>query len=176
MGRKPIQPYKQIFSVTGVKEIIYPTPDSSELRIFSTTIPTEYRLYTLMHDPVYRTGIAWQNTTYNQLPHIGFYLGKDIRETVLAGKLDPENIDYPVSLGSIRHSLNLEWNGPVPAILTNKLDQVQHHLDSNRATQAAKQLEDFIKHLNKNKQVEDSLKSNLISDARKLIGYLKDEA
>lgn len=157
------------------EEVIYPTPDSSELRIFSTTIPTEYRLYTLMHDPVYRSGIAWQNTTYNQPPHIGFYLGEDIRESVLAGKLDPENITYPVSLGSIRHSLNLEWNGPVPAILTNKLDLVQHHLDGNRAKQAAKHLEDFKKHLNKNKQVEDLLKNNLISDVNKLLEYLKEK-
>jgi rhamnogalacturonan endolyase len=158
------------------EEIILPTTDSSELRIFSTTIPTEYRLYTLMHDPVYRTGIAWQNTTYNQPPHIGFYLGEDTRETVLAGKLDSENIDYPVSLGSIRHSLNLEWNGPVPAVLTNKLDQVQHQLDNNRADQAAKHLEDFIKHLNKNKQVDDSLKNNLISDSHKLLEYLKEKS
>ena len=155
------------------EEIIYPTPESSELRIYSTTIPTDYRLYTLMHDPVYRTGIAWQNTTYNQPPHIGFYLGEDIRESVLSGKLDPENIDYPVSVGSIRHSLNLEWNGPVPAVLTNKLNQVQHQLDRNRTDQAAKHLEDFIKHVNKNKQAEESLKDNLISDARILIDYLR---
>ncbi|WP_420855836.1 hypothetical protein [Thermoactinospora rubra] len=33
------------------------------------------RLRTLMHDPVYRLGVAWQNVGYNQLPHPGFYLG-----------------------------------------------------------------------------------------------------
>jgi rhamnogalacturonan endolyase len=28
----------------------------------------------LMHDPVYRLGVAWQNVVYNQPPHLGFYL------------------------------------------------------------------------------------------------------
>lgn len=47
----------------------------SELRIFTTTIPTDNRIYTLMHDPQYRLSIAWQNVAYNQPPHTGFYLG-----------------------------------------------------------------------------------------------------
>jgi hypothetical protein len=34
-----------------------------------------HRIYTLLHDPVYRTAIAWQNVAYNQPPHTGFYLG-----------------------------------------------------------------------------------------------------
>ena len=33
------------------------------------------RIYTLMHDPQYRLGIAWQNVAYNQPPHPGFFLG-----------------------------------------------------------------------------------------------------
>jgi rhamnogalacturonan endolyase len=27
-----------------------------------------------MHDHTYRMGIAWQNTAYNQPPHLGYYL------------------------------------------------------------------------------------------------------
>ena len=57
------------------EEVIYRTADNKELRIFSTTIPTNYRFATFMHDPIYRLGIAWQNTGYNQPPHLGFYLG-----------------------------------------------------------------------------------------------------
>jgi rhamnogalacturonan endolyase len=57
------------------EEIIARTRDGKELRIFTTTIPTEHRLYTLMHDPVYRLGVAWQNVSYNQPAHTGFYLG-----------------------------------------------------------------------------------------------------
>ena len=60
------------------EELILRTRDNKELRIFTTTIPTEYRMYTLMHDPVYRNGIAWQNVGYNQPPHLGFWLGAGV--------------------------------------------------------------------------------------------------
>lgn len=56
------------------EEVVYRTTNSSHLRIFTTTIESEYKLYTLMHDPVYRLGVAWQNVAYNQPPHLGFYL------------------------------------------------------------------------------------------------------
>ncbi len=58
------------------EELIARTRDGRELRIFTTTIPTQRRLYTLMHDPVYRLAIAWQNVAYNQPAHTGFYLGE----------------------------------------------------------------------------------------------------
>ncbi|MDF2441399.1 MAG: rhamnogalacturonan endolyase, partial [Abditibacteriota bacterium] len=58
------------------EEVIWRSVDNKELRIFSTTIPTEHRFVTLMHDPVYRLGIAWQNVAYNQPPHLGFYFGE----------------------------------------------------------------------------------------------------
>ncbi len=57
------------------EEVIWRTADNKELRIFSTTIPTNYRFPTFMHDPIYRLGIAWQNVAYNQPPHTSFYLG-----------------------------------------------------------------------------------------------------
>ena len=60
------------------EELILRTSDNKELRIFTTTIPTEYRMYTLMRDPVYRNGIAWQNVGYNQPPHLGFWLGAGV--------------------------------------------------------------------------------------------------
>lgn len=58
------------------EEVAFKTTDNKELRIFTTTIPTTYRFYTLMHDPQYRLSIAWQNVGYNQPPHTGFYLGE----------------------------------------------------------------------------------------------------
>jgi lysophospholipase L1-like esterase len=57
------------------EEVIWRSEDSSELRIYSTTDPTEHRIPTLMHDPVYRLSVAWQNVAYNQPPHPGFFLG-----------------------------------------------------------------------------------------------------
>jgi rhamnogalacturonan endolyase len=58
------------------EEVIFRTTDNKSLRIYTTTIPTNHRFYTLMHDPQYRLSIAWQNVAYNQPPHVGFYLGE----------------------------------------------------------------------------------------------------
>lgn len=62
------------------EEVIYRTADSKELRIFSTTIPTDKKFYTLMQDPQYRLSIAWQNVAYNQPPHTGFHMGEGMKQ------------------------------------------------------------------------------------------------
>jgi len=62
------------------EEVIFRTEDSKQLLIFSTAIPTDHKLYTLMHDPQYRVAIAWQNSGYNQPPHPSFYLGADMAQ------------------------------------------------------------------------------------------------
>jgi rhamnogalacturonan endolyase len=61
------------------EEVIWRTPDNTELRIYVTTIPTEFRLPTLMHDRQYRLAIAWQNVGYNQPPHPSFDLSERAR-------------------------------------------------------------------------------------------------
>jgi rhamnogalacturonan endolyase len=61
------------------EEVIFRSSDNKELRIYTTTIPTEHRIPTLMHDPQYRLSIASQNVGYNQPPHTGFYLGSDMK-------------------------------------------------------------------------------------------------
>ena len=58
------------------EEIAWPSADSTELRIFTTTDATEVRLRTLMHDSDYRLGVARQNVAYNQPPHPSFFLGE----------------------------------------------------------------------------------------------------
>ncbi|PFO08016.1 S-layer protein [Bacillus sp. AFS076308] len=145
------------------EEVLLPTTDDTELRVFSTTIPTNYRLYTLMQDPLYKNGIGMQNSAYNQPPHIGFYLGEDIKDTVSAGKMKAPGVDYTPSLQALKHTVDLELNTPV---LKNKLDQAQHQLDIGRSDQAAKFMEDFIKQLG---NVDDALKTKLTADAQDLI-------
>ena len=54
--------------------ILWSANDNATLNIFTTNIPTTYRVPTLMHDHTYRMGICWQNTAYNQPPHLGYYL------------------------------------------------------------------------------------------------------
>jgi rhamnogalacturonan endolyase len=60
------------------EELICRTKDSKELRIFTTTIPTDKKFYTLMQDPQYRLSIVWQNVAYNQPPHTSFFMGQDM--------------------------------------------------------------------------------------------------
>lgn len=71
------------------EEVIVRTQDSSALRIYSTTDVTNHRIHTLMQDPIYRLGIAWQNTGYNQPPHTSFYLGNGMTAP------DQPNIQVP---------------------------------------------------------------------------------
>ena len=54
--------------------VVWDHNSPTELYIYSTNFPTEYRVPTLMHDHVYRMGVAWQQTAYNQPPHLGYYL------------------------------------------------------------------------------------------------------
>jgi len=57
------------------EEVIYRTSGNDALRIYTTTTPTTNRLYTLMHDPVYRMSVATENVAYNQPPEPGIYIG-----------------------------------------------------------------------------------------------------
>jgi len=57
------------------EEVIWPTTDNTALRIYSTTDPTSISHVSLMQDRMYREGVAWQNTAYNQPPHPSFAMG-----------------------------------------------------------------------------------------------------
>jgi hypothetical protein len=70
------------------EEVIWRTSDNTALRIYTTTIPTEHRIPTLMHDAQYRTAVAWQNSAYNQPPYPSFYLGSDM-DVVSALNINP---------------------------------------------------------------------------------------
>ncbi|MHB9757819.1 rhamnogalacturonan lyase [Streptomyces sp. BYX5S] len=57
------------------EEVVWPTTNNTALRIYSTPVETSTRITTLLHDTMYRTGLAWQNTAYNQPPHPSFFIG-----------------------------------------------------------------------------------------------------
>ena len=59
------------------EEVLVRTTDNTELRLYVTTIPTDYRVNCLMEDIPYRISVATENVGYNQPPHTGFYLGPD---------------------------------------------------------------------------------------------------
>ena len=59
------------------EEVLTRNRESTELRLYTTTIPTSYRIACLMEDIPYRLSVATQNVAYNQPPETGFYLGPD---------------------------------------------------------------------------------------------------
>ncbi|UKK74802.1 rhamnogalacturonan lyase [Segatella bryantii] len=57
------------------EEIVeYSGDDNTTLTIFTSTEATNYRVPCLMHDHTYRMAVAWQQSAYNQPPHLGYYL------------------------------------------------------------------------------------------------------
>lgn len=58
-------------------EVIFRTADNKEMRIYSTDIPTDYKMPSLVHDITYREAVAWQNNHYNQPANTSFYFGAE---------------------------------------------------------------------------------------------------
>ncbi|MBD3591319.1 rhamnogalacturonan lyase [Bacteroides sp. GM023] len=67
------------------EEVLLRTADNTALRLYVSTIPTDYRFHTFLEDPVYRISIATQNVAYNQPTQPGFYFGPELRGTVFRG-------------------------------------------------------------------------------------------
>lgn len=61
-----------IFGDWREEVILHDSETESDLIIFTTTIPSEYKLPCLMTDRQYRVAIAWQNVAYNQPPHLSY--------------------------------------------------------------------------------------------------------
>ena len=59
------------------EEVLIRNRESTELRLYVTTIPTQYRIDCLMEDIPYRLSVATQNVAYNQPPEPGYYIGPD---------------------------------------------------------------------------------------------------
>lgn len=59
------------------EEVLIRNRESTELRLYVSTIPTPHRINCLMQDIPYRLSVATENIGYNQPPEPGFYLGPD---------------------------------------------------------------------------------------------------
>ncbi|MDE6205995.1 MAG: hypothetical protein K2F66_07750, partial [Duncaniella sp.] len=78
--------------------ILHDHSTQSDLLIFTTTIPTGYKLSCLMEDHQYRMAIAWQNTAYNQPPHLS-YSPEDSYETRPVIVVRSGSLSQPVKSG-----------------------------------------------------------------------------
>lgn len=59
------------------EEVIFDSSDHNSIKIYTTTIPTEYKMTTFLHDTQYRTAVARQHSAYATPPHTSFYVGED---------------------------------------------------------------------------------------------------
>lgn len=90
---RPIQVFQGCASNNGTKatpclagdlvgdwreEVLVRTQDNRALRLYVSTIPTEFRFHTFLEDRVYRISLAMQNVGYNQPTQPGFYFGPDL--------------------------------------------------------------------------------------------------
>ncbi|WP_324616516.1 rhamnogalacturonan lyase family protein [Paenibacillus bouchesdurhonensis] len=146
------------------EEVIWRSADSTELRVYTTVNPTEHKLRTLMHDPIYRLGVAWQNVAYNQPPHPGFFLGEGMEQpkapliSYVGAPSEPEepvqatgvpgkpvlsdNNGYDTGLldGDFTITMNMWWgnNGSEYKLYENgKLIDTQKLIDDSPSTQIA---------------------------------------
>ena len=62
------------------EELLVAGPDRQSLRLYTTTIPTQHRITSLLQDHQYRLSMAWQNVVYNKPPHPGFFLGEGMKK------------------------------------------------------------------------------------------------
>lgn len=72
------------------EEALWASEDKTELRLFTTTIPTERRIVTLLQDRQYRLALVWQNVAYNQPPHPSFAITKEMGVAGSAEKSAPQ--------------------------------------------------------------------------------------
>ena len=67
--------------------------DDNNLYIYSSDMPTNYKVPCLLTDHTYRMAIAWQMSSYNQPPHLGYYL-PDAPTTIDVSAADNETLFY----------------------------------------------------------------------------------
>lgn len=87
------------------EEVMMRTADN-KIRIYTTTIPTEWRNYALWHDTQYRNAMVWQMCGYNQPPHVSYFLGELEGITAAPPALTNTNRTEIENGGSIGTSLN----------------------------------------------------------------------
>ena len=87
------------------EEVIMRTANN-RIRIYSTTMPTEWRIPTLWHDHQYRNAMVWQMCGYNQPPRPSYFLGELEGITIAPPPLMMNGRDEVKNGGTIGSSLN----------------------------------------------------------------------
>ena len=90
--------------------------NDSELVIMTTNQESDFRVPTLMHDHVYRMGVAWQNSAYNQPPHLGYYLPDSFGTRYVF--MSDGTFEQTVNIGDSISEIKCRWkNSGAPTLL-----------------------------------------------------------
>jgi len=96
------------------EEIVLRASSGNRLAIVTTLAPTGYGIRTLMHDPMYRLGVANKNSGYDQVGFASFYLGDEaplpsMRTDIAVPTMAP-NAKSELSVRSVSSTkVALEW-------------------------------------------------------------------
>jgi hypothetical protein len=161
------------------EELLVRKADSSAIRIYLSTEITDRKLYTLMHDVQYRTGIAWQNTTYNQAAYPSFYFAFDTDWS----KVPVPEFWTPRSLSQLEDLMTQykesgELSGSLLIQLANTLNQAEQQLKKGSNQQAVNFLEKFIGQLNSGSEqayLSAEAKQKLTEKVQSLVEQLKED-
>ena len=108
------------------EELLLRLADNSAIRIYTSTEEAPHKLFTLMHDPQYRCGIAWQNNCYNQPVYPSFYYASDMDFTRVLPAMQKRPTVFLAGDGPARR-----WAAELPALAAGgALARVGHCADS----------------------------------------------
>ena len=122
-----------IFGDWREEVILHDGKTESDLIIFTTTIPTEYKVPCLMTDRQYREAIAWQNVAYNQPPHLSYNLEAkfDTRANIV---ISTGGLKQVISLGDALEPIVFTVQRASGAEVTGLPDGVEFSFDDSTLT------------------------------------------
>ncbi|MDR0682651.1 MAG: hypothetical protein LBG15_12535 [Dysgonamonadaceae bacterium] len=90
------------------EEVVLRTTNNRYIRIYPTSYTTNYRFHTFLQDHVYRMSIVYQNVSYNQPTHTGFYFGADLENIFVPEKIEITSPEY--ELDPIFDATAYQWS------------------------------------------------------------------
>lgn len=159
------------------EELLVRTTDSSAIRIYQSTEVTDRKLYTLMHDVQYRTGVARQSTTYNQPTYTSFYFASDTDwSQVPVPTFTTPGLEALLSQLMKDYKDKGELSGKLYGQLESSYKQAIKHEEKSNKKQAVKALEKYKDQIEKGvkaKNISDEAAKNLTKHADLLINSWK---
>ncbi len=147
----------------------------NRLAVVTTLAPTEYGIRTLMHDPMYRNGVANKNNGYDQVGFASFYLGD---EADLPAQRTDIAVGGPADAAAVLAVLE-GWTGsgdvagPVAEHLRAALQQADRHLRAGRSGPAVSALERGLSRLEGPRRADrltERARTDLTERFRRLLG------